>query len=114
MFGIGGHLRTVVVDWYLVRDRNKAAVSGWLPVSDQARPDVPLWIEFTAVYGQEKVVAGTALQRPNESLVPWIFMRNSNRVGADVNTQFFLVRGWTTAWFLDFRSHFVSRYRRQV
>ena len=112
LFGIGGHLRTVV-DWYLVRYRNKAAVSGWLPVSGQARPDVPLWIELTAVYGQEKVVAGTALQRPNESLVPWIFMRNSNRVGADVNTQFFLVRGWTTAWFLDFRSHFVSRYRRQ-
>ncbi len=35
------------------------------------------------------VEAGTALQRPNESLVPWIFMCNSNRVGVDVNTQFF-------------------------
>ncbi len=34
-------------------------------------------------------MAGTALQGPNESLVPLIFMRNSNRVGADVNTQFF-------------------------
>ena len=88
VFGIGGHLRTVV-DWYLVRGRNAAAVAGWLPVSDPARPDVPLWIEFTAVYGQEKVVAGTALQRPNESLVLWIYMLNSNRVGAGVNTQFF-------------------------
>jgi hypothetical protein len=69
VFGIGGHLRTVV-DLYLVRGRSETAVSGWLPVSDPARPDVPLWIEFTAVYGEEKVVAGTALQRPNESLVP--------------------------------------------
>jgi hypothetical protein len=32
-FGIGGHLRTVV-DWYLVRQRDEAAVSGWLPVVD--------------------------------------------------------------------------------
>jgi hypothetical protein len=43
VFGIGGHLRTVV-DWYLVRGRSETAVSGWLPVSDPARPDVPLWI----------------------------------------------------------------------
>ena len=88
VFGIGGHLQTVV-DWYLVRKRNETAVSGWLPVSDPERPDVPLWIEFTAVNGKEEVVAGTAFQRPNESLVPWIFMLNSNRAGDDVNTQFF-------------------------
>ena len=74
---------------YLVRDRDEAAVSGWLPVSDPARPDVPLWIEFTAVFGQEKLETGTPHQRPNESLVPWIYMLNSNRVGDDVNTQFF-------------------------
>ena len=64
-------------------------MSGWLPVSDPARPDVPLWIEFTAVFVQEKVEAGTPLQRPNESLMPWIYMLNSNRFGDDVNTQFF-------------------------
>ena len=34
VFGIGGHLRTVV-DWYLVRGRNETAVSGWLPVSSR-------------------------------------------------------------------------------
>ena len=59
-FGIGGHLRTVV-DWYLVRQRDEAAVSGWLPVSDPACPDVPLWIEFTAVFGKETVKVGTPL-----------------------------------------------------
>ena len=87
-FGIGGHFRTVV-DWYLVRRRDEAAVSGWLPVSDPARPDVPLWIEFTAAFGQETVEPDTPLQRPNDSLVLWNYMLNSNRVGADVNTQFF-------------------------
>ena len=87
-FSIGGHLRTVV-DWYLVRHRDEAAVSGWLPVSDPARPDVPLWIEFTAVFGEEKVEAGTPLQRPNDSLVPWIYMLNRNSFGDEVNTQFF-------------------------
>ena len=76
VFGIGGHMRTVV-DWHLVPNRNETAVSGWLQVSDPARPDVPLWIEFAAVYGKEEVEAGTALQRPNESLVPWIFMMDS-------------------------------------
>ena len=87
-FGIGGHWRTVV-DWYVVRRRDKAAVSGWLPVSDPERLDVPLWIEFTAVFGQESVEAGTPLQRPNDSLVLWNFMLNSARVGDAVNTQFF-------------------------
>ena len=29
------------------------------------------------------------LLHPNDSLVPWIYMLNSNRVGDDVNTQFF-------------------------
>ena len=91
VFGIGGHLRTVV-DWYLVRHRDEAAVSGWLPVSDPARPAVPLWIEFTAVFGEEKVEPGTPLQRLNDSLVPWKYMLNSNRVGNDVNTQFFCAR----------------------
>ena len=90
VFGIGGHLRTVV-DWYRVRKCNETAVSEWLQVSDSARPDVPLWIEFTAVYGKEKVEAGTALQRPNEALVPWTFMCISNRVGDDVNTQVFWI-----------------------
>ena len=87
-FGIGGHLRTVV-DWYLVRQRNEAAVSGWLPVSDPASPDVPLWIEFTAVFDKETVKAGTPLQHHNEALVLWNFMLNSARVGDAVNTQFF-------------------------
>ncbi len=87
-FGIGGYLRTVV-DWYLVRHRDEAAVSGWSPVSDPARPDVPLWIEFTAVFGEETVEIGTPLQRPNDSLVLWNFMLNSARIGDAVNTQFF-------------------------
>ena len=49
-----------MVDWYLVRGRNETALSGWLPVSDPARPDVPLWIEFTAVFGEEKDEAATS------------------------------------------------------
>ena len=87
-FGMGGYLRTVV-DWYLVRHRDEAAVSGWLPVSDPTRPDVPLWIEFTAVFGEETVEIGTPLQRPNDSLVLWNFMLSSARIGDAVNTQFF-------------------------
>ena len=47
-------------------------------------------------------MAGTALQRPNEALVQWIYMFNSNSGGADVNTQFFrcadgLPRGFWTS-----------------
>jgi hypothetical protein len=91
VFGIGGHLRTVVDWYYRVWKCNETTVSGRLQVSDPARPDVPLWIEFTAVYDKGKVEAGTALQRPNEALVPRTFMYNSNRVGDDVNTQFFWI-----------------------
>ena len=82
------HMRTVV-DRYQVQKHKIRPFRGLKQVSDPARPDVPLWIEFTAVYGEEKVEPGTALKLPNESLMPWIFMRNSNRVGGDVNIQFF-------------------------
>ena len=58
VFGIGGHLRTVV-DWYEARKRDEALVAQWEPVADPARPDVPLYIEFTAVFGEEKVAVGT-------------------------------------------------------
>ena len=87
-FGIGGQLRTVV-DWYLLQKRDESAVSNREQIADPDRPDVPLWIEFIEVYGKEKIEIGTALQAADEALVPWLFMRNSNRVGVGVNTQFF-------------------------
>ena len=88
VFGIGGHLRTVV-DWYKARKRDEALVAQWEPVVDPARPDVPLYIEFTAVFGEEKVAVGTVIKAEDKALVPWLFMCNSSRVGAGVNTQFF-------------------------
>ena len=88
VFGIGGHLRTVV-DWYEVRKRDEAAVAHWELVSDPAHPDVPLWIEFTAVFVKEKVAVGTAIKAEDKALVPWLFMCNSSLVGDGVNTQFF-------------------------
>ena len=57
VLGIGGHLRTVI-DWYEARKRDEASVAQWEPVADPARPDVPLFIEFTAVFGEEKVAVG--------------------------------------------------------
>ena len=108
VFGIGGHLRTVV-DLHRVWKCNETTVSGWLQVSDPARPDVPLWIEFTAVHGKEKVEAGTALQRPNavdfhvQQQPCWRRRKHS----------VFLDRGWTPEWFLNFRSYCVPRYGRQ-
>ena len=72
-----------------MRKREEAAVAHWEPVSDPARPDVPLWIDFTAVFGKEKVAVGTAIKAEDEALVPWLFMCNSSLVGDCVNTQFF-------------------------
>ena len=88
VFGIGGHLRTVI-DWYEARQRDEASVAQWEPVTDPARPDVPLYIEFTAVFGEEKVAVGTVITAEDKALVPWLFMCNSSRVGTGVNTQFF-------------------------
>ena len=89
VFGIGGHLRTVI-DWYVERKRDEASVAQWEPVADLARPDVPLlYIEFTAVFGEEKVAVGTVIKAEEKALVPWLFMCNSSRIGAGVNTQFF-------------------------
>ncbi len=88
VFGIGGHLRTVI-DWFEARKRDEASVSQWEPVADPARPDVPLYIEFTAVFGEEEVPAGTVIKEEDKALVPWLFMCNSSRVGREVNTQFF-------------------------
>ena len=89
IFGIGGHLRTVI-DWYEARKRDKTSVAQWEPMADPARPDVPLWIEFTAVFGEEKVAVGTVIKAEDKALVPWLFMCNSSHVsGAGVNTQFF-------------------------
>ena len=88
VFGIGGHLHTVI-DWYEARKRDEALVAQWEPVADPARPDVPLWIEFTAVFEEEKVAVGTVIKAEDKALVPWLFMCNSSHVGAGVNTQFF-------------------------
>ena len=88
VFGIGGHLRTVI-DWYEARRHDEASVAQWEPVADPARPDVPLYIEFTAAFGEENVAVGTVLKAEDKALVPWLFMCNSSRVGAGVNTQFF-------------------------
>ena len=49
-FEVGGQLRAVV-DWYLLQKRDESAVSNWEQVADPDRPDVPLWIEFIAIYG---------------------------------------------------------------
>jgi hypothetical protein len=56
---------------------------------DPARPDVPLYIEFTAVFGEEKVAVGTVIKAEEKALVPWLFLCNSSHSGAGVNTQFF-------------------------
>jgi hypothetical protein len=88
VFGIGGHLRTVI-DWYEARKRDEASVAQWEPVADPARPDVPLFIEFTAVFGEEKVAVGTVIKAEDKALVPWLFMCNSSHIGTGVNTQFF-------------------------
>ena len=81
-------MRTVI-DWFEARKRDEASVSQWEPVADPARPDVPLYIEFTAVFGEEEVPAGTVIKEEDKALVPWLFMCNSSRVGREVNTQFF-------------------------
>jgi hypothetical protein len=110
VFGIGGHLRTVV-DWFEARNRDEASVSQWEPVADPARPDVPLYIEFTAVFGEEEVPAGTVIKEEDKALVPWLFMCNSSHIGTGVNTQFFWCPAinWSPSRFLDFRSYSVPR-----
>ncbi len=50
-------------------------------MADPARPDVPLWIEFTAVFREEKVAVGTVIKAEDKALVPWLFMCNSSLVG---------------------------------
>ena len=86
VFVIGGHLRTVI-DWYEARKQDEASVAQWEPVADPARPDVPLFIiEFTAVFGEEKVAVGTVIIAEDKALVPCLFMCNSSRVGTGVNT----------------------------
>jgi hypothetical protein len=78
-----------VIDWYEARKRDKTSVAQWEPMADPARPDVPLWIEFTAVFGEEKVAVGTVIKAEDKALVPWLFMCNSSHFGAGVNAQFF-------------------------
>ena len=58
-------------------------------MADPARPDVPLWIEFTAVFGEEKFAVGAVIKAEDKALVLWRFMCNSSPVGDGVNTQFF-------------------------
>ena len=53
---------------------------------DPARPVVPLFIEFTAVFGEDKVAVGTVIKAEDKALVPWLFMCNSSHIGTGVNT----------------------------
>ena len=88
-FGIRGQLRSFV-DWYFLQKRDESAVLNGEQVADPDGPDVPLWIEFTAVYGEEKVEVDTAHKVGDEALVSWLFiMHNSNRVSAGAKTQYF-------------------------
>ena len=61
----------------MVQKRDEVAILQWEPFAYPAlaRPDVPMWIEFTAVLGKEKVAVGTAIRAEDKALVPWIFMQ---------------------------------------